>query len=52
MLVADFQPSHLAEHLTVLESDLADRNSLIKHTQDENKALREEVMEREFSLSL
>lgn len=33
------------EHLTVLESDLADRNSLIKHTQEENKALREEVME-------
>lgn len=35
-----------AEHLNVLESDLADRNSLIKASQDEIRRLRDENDER------
>jgi len=37
-----------SEHLSVLEQDLNDRNSLLKASQDEIKQLREENAEREL----
>lgn len=37
-----------SEHLNVLEADLADRNSLIKASQDEIRRLRDENDEREY----
>jgi hypothetical protein len=45
MISADIPRS--SEHLNVLESDLADRNSLIKASQDEIRRLRDENDERE-----
>lgn len=38
------------EHLNVLETDLADRNVLIKASQDEIRRLREENDERESTI--